>query len=72
MILIPGIFQFDHWYSTNVSEAIRRFYLEWITDGLVVAAYEGYAVTYAHAGADDPYTVSEVIEALLAAADRLQ
>ena len=72
MILTPDTFRFDYWYSTNVSESLRRSYLEWIIDGLVVAAYEGYSVTYAHAGADDPYNVSEVNEAVLAAADRLQ
>jgi len=71
MILTPDVFGFSQWYSTNVSQELRRQYLQWITDGFVVAAYEGHSVRYAHAGSSDPYVVAEVNDALGAAADQL-
>ena len=72
MILLPDKYQFADWYSTTVSEAERRQYLQRIADGHVVAAYEGHTVTYAHAGASEPYDVTTVNESLIEAAAEME
>jgi hypothetical protein len=71
MILMPDKYQHTGWYSTTVSQAEREQYLQRIADGHVVAAYEGHTVTYAHAGAAEPYDVSIVNESLIDAAAEL-
>lgn len=71
MLITPKALPFDGWYSANVPESVRRSYLDWITDGAVIAAYEGYNVTYAHAGAPEPYDVPTVNNDLVTAAERL-
>ncbi|WP_253736900.1 metallophosphoesterase [Halohasta salina] len=72
LALSPDQFGFDEWYSGQLDDDARRRLCEAIVDGHVVAAYEGYAVTYAHAGADEPYDVSAVNESLVAAAADLR
>jgi len=72
MIMMPDRYQNIGWYSTETTNAERREYLERITDGHVVAAYEGYTVTYAHAGAREPYDVSTVNDSLVDAAAELE
>jgi hypothetical protein len=72
MIMLPENFQFADWYSTTVSDDERLQYLQWIADGHVVAAYEGHAVTYAHAGACEPYEATTVNETLTEAAAELE
>ena len=68
LALSPDQFGFDEWYSGQLDDVARRRFCEAIVDGHVVAAYEGHAVTYAHAGADDPYDATAVNESLVAAA----
>jgi len=72
MILLPDKYQFADWYSTAVSEAERRQYLQRIADGHVVAAYEGHTVTYAHAGTSEPYDVTAVNESLIEAGAEIE
>jgi len=72
MIMMPNKFQRVNWYSTETTNAERREYLERIADGHVVAAYDGYSVTYAHAGAREPYDVSTVNDSLVEAAAELK
>lgn len=71
LMLSPDPFGFGEWYSGGVDDADRRQLCEAISDGHVVAAYEGYRVTYAHAGSADPYDVTTVNEALASAAEEL-
>jgi hypothetical protein len=72
MVLLPDRYQFADWYSVAVATDQRRQYLQRIADGHVVAAYEGHTVTYAHAGAPDPYDVATVNESLIDAAASLR
>jgi hypothetical protein len=72
MIMLPENFQFADWYSTTVSDDERRQYFQWIAEGHVVAAYQGYGHTYAHAGAPEAYDVSAVNETLVEAAAELE
>ena len=72
MILLPDKYRHAGWYSTTVSQSERRQYLQCITDGHVIASYEGHTVTYAHAGAAEPYDVSSVNESLIEAAAELE
>lgn len=65
-------FGFDEWYSGQVDNDARRRLCEAIIGGHVVAAYQGYTVTYAHAGADEPYDVTAANESLVAAATDLR
>jgi len=72
LALSPDQFGFDEWFSGQVDDDARRQLYEAIVDGHVVAAYAGHTVTYAHAGADEPYDVSAANESLVAAAETLQ
>ena len=72
LALSPDQFGFDEWFSGQVDAEARRRLCEAIVDGHVVAAYEGHAVTYAHAGADNPYDVTAANESLVAAAADLR
>ncbi|MFW6320598.1 MAG: metallophosphoesterase [Halohasta sp.] len=72
LICSPEAFGFTDWYSGQVDDAARRQLCRAISAGHVVAAYEGYGVTYAHAGSADPYDVSAVNESLVAAAGELR
>jgi len=71
LALSPDQFGFDEWFSGQVDADARRELCEAIVDGHVVAAYEGHSVTYAHAGADEPYAVTAVNDSLEAAAAEL-
>jgi hypothetical protein len=70
-LLTPDQFGWNRWYSGSRSPDERRQFLDRIRDGHVVAAYEGYAVTYAHAGRPEPYDVTDLNDSLVSAADRL-
>jgi hypothetical protein len=70
-VLTPALYGWSNWYAGTRSERERRSFIEQIRDGHVVAAYEGYNVTYAHAGQPDPYEVSTVNETLVEGATAL-
>ncbi len=71
-ILTPDLFGWDGWYSADLDDQRREGFLECVREGLVVAAYEGYNVTYAHAGRPGPYEARPLNEDLVAAAGRLK
>ncbi len=70
-ILTQDLFNWEQWYSGQVDLEGRHALIDGIRDGHVVAAYEGYTVTYAHAGYDTAYDVSTVNDRLATAAERL-
>lgn len=71
MLLARDQFGLSDWYCGQASDLDRRQYCEAISQGYVVAAYDGYNVTYAHAGATDSYDVSTVNDSLVEAATEL-
>ena len=71
-ILTPTLFRWDSWFSGNVGLAGRRALLDAILDGHLVAAYDGYDVTYAHAGQANEYDTTTVNGRLVDAADQLR
>jgi hypothetical protein len=67
-IITPDRFGWDGWYSVDLTDQQRRGFLDRIVDGHVVAAYDGYNVTYAHAGRTDPYDAAELNERFVSVA----
>lgn len=70
-VLTPELYGWSNWYAGTRSQQERRAFIQQILDGHVVAAYEGYNVTYAHAGHPEPYDVEEVNETLVAGGQQL-
>lgn len=70
-VLTPALFMWDSLFSGQVSASGRRTLVQEILSGRVVAAYEGYNVTYAHAGHSEEYAVEEVNDRLTAAAQQI-
>lgn len=70
-ILTPDLFGWGGVYSTALGPDDRRAFVAAIQQGLVVAAYEGHSLTYAHAGRPEPYDIGEVNDELVAAADQI-
>jgi hypothetical protein len=70
--LSPDHFGFGNWYSGRVDTEGRLALLDAVTDGYVVAAYEGHNLTYAHAGSSESYTADAVNDELVAAAADLR
>ncbi len=71
MMLARDQFGLADWYCGRASDADRRQYCEAIRAGYVVAAYDGYEVTYAHAGSPEAYAVPTVNDSLVDAATTL-
>jgi hypothetical protein len=71
-VLTPDVFDWGDWYSTTRTDEQRRGFVDAIRNGHVVAAYEGYNATYAHAGLQDPYDVADLNEAFLAGAEEIE
>lgn len=70
-VLTPDRFGWQDWYSAQQSDAQRQAFIRQIFDGHVVAAYEGYTVTYAHAGRPVPYDVTNINDELVAGARKV-
>lgn len=70
-ILTPDRFGWGGWYSGSRSPAQRRAFVDRVRAGHVVAAYEGYRATYAHAGRPDPYDPGMLNDQLVVAAGDL-
>ncbi|MFC7059291.1 metallophosphoesterase family protein [Halovenus salina] len=70
-VLTPELYGWSNWYAGSRSVDERRSLIEQIQDGHVVAAYEGYNVTYAHAGQPEPYDASTVNNTLVEGASAL-
>jgi hypothetical protein len=58
-------YPYSGWYAGQSDVQDRRALLHSIRDGFVVAAYQGYNYTYAHAGSNEPYDVEETNQQLL-------
>lgn len=71
IMLSQAAFGFSNWYSGHLELEQRQAFLRRIVAGQVVSAYQGYNVTYAHAGSPDPYDVQSVNDSLVAAAKEL-
>jgi hypothetical protein len=67
-MLTPDRFGWGDWYSMVMSDDQRRGLVECIVNGHIVAAYDGYNVTYAHAGRPTSYDATDVNESLVSAA----
>lgn len=70
-VLMPDLYGWDRWYAGQRSEDERRTFLQQILDGHVVAAYEGYNVTYSHAGQPAPFDAREMNDDLVEGARHL-
>lgn len=71
-VLTPDVYGWPHWYSGQRSSDERHEFINQIIDGHIIAAYEGYGVTYSHAGQPEEFGVTATNEALVAGADRLK
>ncbi len=71
-LVTPDRFEWPGRYSVEQSDARRREFLNRILEGHVVAAYEGYNVTYAHAGRPEDYDAAALNDSLVAAAETLR
>lgn len=65
-------FNFQNWYAGAAENKDRLALMEAIRNGLVVTAYEGYNVTYVHAGSPEPFEVKHVNDALVNAVNDLR
>ena len=70
-VLTPELYGWSNWYSGKRSDEERRGFIQQILDGHVIAAYEGYNVTYSHAGQPDPYGAEDVNDELVAGASQI-
>jgi hypothetical protein len=70
-VLAQDLFRWSRWFSGKVTDHGRKGLCEDIANGHLVAAYDGYNVTYAHAGLVDPYETTAVNDNLAAAAERV-
>ncbi|WP_336325853.1 metallophosphoesterase [Halovenus sp. HT40] len=59
--LSPEYFNYTTWYSGQVDQSDREALIASILAGVIVAAYQGYNVVYAHAGAGGDGLVTRVI-----------
>lgn len=57
-VLTPDWFGWSNWYSAEQTDEERLGFIDQIAAGHVVAAYEGYRVTYAHAGRPTSYNAT--------------
>lgn len=71
-ILSPEHFGFEQWFAGQVTTRDRLMFFEAITDGYVIASYEGYNYTYAHAGSSERYETDDVNETLVDAVSVLE
>ena len=71
-VLTPDLFDWGDWYSTTRTDEQRRAFTESVRDGHVVAAYEGYNVTYAHAGLPEPYEPAALNDAFARSVEELE
>ena len=70
-VLCPDIVRWDEWYSGQRSDDDRRRLCAAVDRGHVVAAFDGYGFTYAHAGLPREYDPARLNDRLAAAAAEL-
>jgi len=71
-VLMPELYGWGNWYSGQLSLDERHALIDQISDGHVVAAYDGYNVTYAHAGQPTSYDVVDVNETLVQGSEEVR
>lgn len=71
-VLVPDRYGWGNWYSGQQSDEQRLAFIEQIFDGNVIAAYEGYDVTFSHAGRPGQFSAEELNDSLSDAADDLE
>ncbi|MFC7072425.1 metallophosphoesterase [Halovenus rubra] len=71
-VLNQELYGWSDWYAGQRSQDERRAFMDAVLDGHVVAAYEGYTVTYAHAGQPEPYEIKTVNDDLIDGVQQLQ
>lgn len=69
--LFRDLVSWDSWFSGSRSDDARRQLCEAIVEGQVVAAYDGYAFTYAHAGRVSDYDAARLNDRFADAAGEL-
>lgn len=70
-LMLPKVVNWPDWFSGQRTDEERVTFFNQILDGHVVAAYEGYAFTYAHAGLPEPYDVASLNDRLVEATKTL-
>jgi len=70
-VLFRDLVSWDSWFSGSRSDDARRQLCETIAEGRVVAAYDGYAFTYAHAGRVSDYDAARLNDRFAEAAGEL-
>lgn len=70
-VLTRDYFEWGDWHSMTRTDDERLEFIQSILDGHVVAGYDGYNVTYAHAGLGTEYDVTELNDELIAGAETL-
>jgi hypothetical protein len=70
-VFFPALVHWEEWFSGQRTSAERRRLCRAIPDGDLVAAYEGYNFTYAHAGQPSRYRASSLNDKLVEAAETL-
>ncbi|QLH78190.1 metallophosphoesterase [Halosimplex rubrum] len=70
--LFRDLVDWDAWFSGSRSDDARRRLCEIIEDGHLVAAYDGYAFTYAHAGRVSDYDAARLNDRFAEAAGELR
>lgn len=71
-VMMPDRFGWSDWYSVEQSDADRCDFLTQVERGHIVACYEGYNVTYAHAGRPEPHEAATLNDELVSAATTLK
>jgi len=70
-VLFPALVHWEEWYSSQRTDDDRRGLCEAVANGDIVACYEGYNFTYAHAGQPTRYEAGPINDELVAAAEQL-
>lgn len=70
-VLFPALVRWEEWFSGQRTDDDRKQLCEGVLNGDVVAAYEGYNFTYAHAGQPTRYGAGEMNDQLVEAIERL-
>lgn len=71
-VLTPDAFGWEDWYSAERTDEERLALIEQIYDGHLVAAYEGYDLTYAHAGRREPYIAGNLNDRMIDGVEELE
>jgi len=71
-VLFPAIVEWSEWYSGQRTDADREHLCRLVEAGHLVAAYDGYNFTYAHAGLSSHYDTARLNDRFAEAATTLR